>query len=158
MVAGAIDRVLRGGRGARPVDFRVLITGSRRMTDWEPIREGFDRLVRAEAHVIEKRARIVVVHGAGPGDRESGAPGCDELVQKLFDTDYFGVTVEPHPPVETKFGRWPGAGPRRNSYMVGLGADWCLAFPCRHSKGTVDCLTKAWKAGIPTISTLLRIP
>lgn len=142
-------------------DYRILFTGSRRMTDWTPIYEAYRRLLLAEQEEIDKRPGcIVIVHGAGPGDTETGALGCDALVQRYFENGDFGmgVTIEPHPPLEGRFGRWPAAGPRRNSYMVGLGADACLAFPCRRSKGTTDCATKAWKAGIPTWIQLQRIP
>jgi hypothetical protein len=89
---------------------------------------------------------VYVVHGDGPGS--DGAPGCDQLVDALVRERYDGFKLDPHP--AEKFGRWPGCGPLRNSHMVALGAHVCLAFPCRKSKGTVDCMTKAWKAGIPT--------
>lgn len=136
--------------------YRILITGSRRMRDPGPIIEAFLRIDLE----MEGPASLIVVHGAGPGDSETGAPGCDTLAESLFSKDWpfpreydFSKLVEDvdrHPPVPSKFGRWPAAGPRRNSHMVSLGADVCLAFPCRQSKGTVDCMTKAWKAGIPT--------
>lgn len=130
---------------------RILITGSRRMKDPGPIRDAFWEW-RAAFDELEgpPLASITVVHGAGPGDSETGAPGCDQLTDEFFRKQFPEITVEPHPPLESKFGRWPGAGPRRNEFMVELGADVCLAFPCRRSKGTVDCYTKAIRAGIPT--------
>ncbi|MFE4355124.1 hypothetical protein [Kitasatospora sp. NPDC056800] len=42
------------------------------------------------------------------------------------------------------------AGPMRNSAMVASGVDLCLAFMRPNSRGTMDCVTKAIKAGIPT--------
>jgi hypothetical protein len=41
------------------------------------------------------------------------------------------------------------AGPIRNQEMVDAGADLCLAFWDGNSSGTLDCIKKAVKAGIP---------
>lgn len=137
--------------------YRVLFTGSRRMKDPAPLLDAFWQW-RAGFDLLDgpSLAHITVVHGAGPGDSETGAPGCDALVDEVFRKELPEITIEPHPPLEAKFGRWPAAGPRRNEHMVELGADVCLAFPCRRSKGTVDCMQKAWKAGIPTRVVLVR--
>lgn len=58
-----------------------------------------------------------------------------------------GAQVEGHP-AEVRYGRILGM--ERNTAMVKLGADVCHAFPGPGSRGTVDCLLKAAKAGIPT--------
>ena len=42
-----------------------------------------------------------------------------------------------------------GAGPRRNSLMLKLGADTCVAFP--GGRGTADMVRKARKAGLMII-------
>jgi hypothetical protein len=44
-------------------------------------------------------------------------------------------------------------GPQRNSLMVSLGADVCLAFPADSSRGTIDCMDKARAANIPVLET-----
>ena len=41
------------------------------------------------------------------------------------------------------------AGPRRNQHMVDAGAHLCVAFWDGESRGTLDCITRAVKAGIP---------
>lgn len=60
-------------------------------------------------------------------------------------------TIERHPaqlhPTQD-FGAWPMAGPRRNRYMVSLGADICVGLPGPASRGTWDCLHAAADAGI----------
>lgn len=43
----------------------------------------------------------------------------------------------------------PGAGPRRNARMVGLGADLMIAAPLGRSYGTRGCMRLARAAGIP---------
>jgi hypothetical protein len=55
---------------------------------------------------------------------------------------------DPHPAPWKELGK--AAGNVRNSHMVNLGADVCLAFPGPGSKGTIDCLNKAREAGIET--------
>jgi hypothetical protein len=54
----------------------------------------------------------------------------------------------------------PGAGPRRNEFMASQqpAADICLAFPGPVSRGTIDCATRAWKAGIETVITAFVEP
>lgn len=117
---------------------RILITGSREWTDKEKILKE-----------VEKAANdyyqddITIVHGACP-------TGADKIADELnyFD-DYpeVQITIERHPANWNKHGK--GAGPIRNQKMVNLGADICLAFICPNSKGTKDCIERAWKAGIP---------
>lgn len=137
----------RAGAGSRPL-LRILVTGSRRMHDPEPIRKKVMAYI-AEITVSLNRpkdfgnARIVLVHGAGPGS--DGAPGCDALVARVARE--FGFTAEAHPP--ERFGPWPQCGPRRNAHMVTLGADICFAFPGPHSVGTWDCAGKCCRAHIP---------
>lgn len=80
---------------------------------------------------------VIVVHGA--------ARGADTLAAQYAETHYYAV--EPHPADWEGFGK--RAGHVRNAEMVLLGADICLAFPHPSSKGTLDCIDQAWRAGIP---------
>lgn len=131
--------------------YRILITGSR---DWRDDRAVRRALLLAVGAVGLDRD-VVIVHGA-----------CPTGVDHVADTwaRRWAVDVEAHPaqghPTED-FGPWPGAGPRRNAHMVGLGADECLAFigPCTRpncrrpqshgSHGATDCADRAERAGIP---------
>lgn len=95
------------------------------------------------------REEIVVVHGACPTGLQSVDWSFDRVARGL------GLKVERHPaqrhPTED-FGPWPGAGPRRNWFMIRLGADVCLAVhdDIAHSKGTLHCARSAIASGIPT--------
>lgn len=134
--------------------YRVLVTGSRDWTD--------EKLIRHALAAIrdEYPTAIVVVHGACPSGADAMAA---RWVADWPTTGWGGVTEEPHPatghPTED-FGPWPAAGPRRNTHMVRLGADICLAFtgPCtsgrckrsdQHpSHGASGCAQLAKAAGI----------
>lgn len=132
---------------------RVLVTGSRTWADEQAIA---DALLEAWHDALQDGANgIVVVHGACPR-------GADAIADAWCEAN--GVPVEVHPaqnhPAQD-FGPWPAAGPRRNAYMVGLGADLCLAFisPCENprcrracphpSHGAAGCAGLAKTAGIP---------
>lgn len=136
--------------------YRVLVTGSR---DWDDVTTIGAALEQA---LIDAGPRpVLVVHGACP----SGADWHADHYARWLRGKGCGIDVEPHPakghPTED-FGPWPGAGPRRNAHMVGLGADACLAFigPCTSprcrrpgphpSHGASGCADLAEQAGIPT--------
>ena len=132
--------------------YRILVTGSRNWTDRATICSALTLYASAD----ELRQPLTIVHGNCP-------TGADAIANTWCLTRR--VTVEPHPakghPTQD-FGPWPGAGPRRNAFMVSLGADLCLAFigPCtslrcrksgRHpSHGATGCADLAEHAGIPT--------
>lgn len=136
--------------------YRILITGSRTWTDEELIRH---QLTRAWLTV---NGPFVVIHGGCPTGADWMA---SDWVTNMLEAEMGDVREEEHPaqnhPTEY-FGPWPGAGPRRNAYMVGLGADTCLAFigPCTKpgcrrpqphgSHGASGCADLAEAAGIPT--------
>lgn len=116
---------------------KVLFTGTRRMNDSSLLKLAISELPECEHQTW--------VHGDGPGS--DGAPGCDQLVELIAES----LGVEPpikFPADWNNFGS--SAGPIRNTAMVKSGADICLAFPDKESKGTWDCLRKAVAAGIPT--------
>lgn len=111
---------------------RLLVTGSRHGWDEERLRLALDR---AWYELSEDDAEVVLVHGV--------APGVDTQAAEYWISR--GRLVETHPAAWREEG--PAAGPIRNSKMVALGADLCLAFG--DGKGTTDCARKAEAAGIP---------
>lgn len=110
--------------------YRVLITGSRYMTDPEPIRYALVELYTET--FIGDGTKIVVVHGAGRG--------CDSLVDDVLDGLEGWSEAERHVAQWKRYG--DGAGPIRNSKMAKLGANICFAFPCPRSVGTWDMVKK----------------
>ena len=120
---------------------RILITGSRAWKDRDAIRSALEDVVDAaqDRDVSLLRDEITVVHGAAKGaDRIAG-----EIAAEL------GCTVEAHPADWGRHGK--AAGPIRNTEMVRLGADVCLAFPLQQSIGTRGCMQLAKAAGIPIL-------
>lgn len=125
------------------MNFRVLITGSRKWTDRGRVERELERIIRSTTGVV------TFVHG----DCETGA---DRMVREYVErVDMRDVEQERHP--ANWYPRGPGtkpdrsAGPKRNAEMVALGADLCLAFwnGDREGSGTLDCFAQAVKAGIP---------
>ena len=131
--------------------FRLLVTGSRELPDaefvWLPL-----------WHMIHKHEAMIVVHGDCPYG------GADLFAQQWVDLPgqqwnrrqrglKNGTAVERLALAERHPADWKGlgkaAGPRRNQQMVTAGADACFAFPTATSRGTLDCMARAWNAGIP---------
>ena len=112
---------------------RVLVTGSR---DWS------DESVISSALklVYDRYGPFRLVHG--------GAIGADLLAGRVQRTWQFGP-VEVHPAQWAKHEGKTG-GYERNAFMVGLGADLCLAFILNHSNGASACADLAEEKGIPT--------
>lgn len=112
---------------------RILVTGSRKWVDYRTIADAIWR------HMSDEEPGTVVVHG--------GAAGADSIADVAART--YRLVVEVHHPSWDVHGK--AAGPIRNQHMVDLGADVCLAFVVDgQSRGTLDCLRRAEKAGIPT--------
>lgn len=111
---------------------RILITGSREWGDQLTI---FDALLEHGNPVTD-----ALVSGACPR-------GADRLAEEVWEM--FGGQVERHPANWDQLGK--KAGIVRNSYMVSLGADICLAFIQNNSPGATHCANTAEAAGIPTI-------
>ncbi|MFE0647461.1 SLOG family protein [Streptomyces sp. NPDC059534] len=136
--------------------YRMLVTGSR---DWDDV-PGIGAALEEALRVAGPRP-LLVVHGDCP----SGADWHADHYARWLRGKGRKVDVEQHPaqghPTQD-FGPWPGAGPRRNAFMVSLGADLCLAFigPCTSprcrrtephpSHGASGCADLAEAAGIPT--------
>lgn len=120
--------------------FRVLVTGSRKVTDPQAVHIRAVLLRTCFAPIANHRP-VVIVQGECPYG------GADLIAQQWAEATA-GVQPEGHPAEWERYGK--RAGMLRNSEMVAAGADICLAFPAPDSRGTWDCLTKAAKAGIHT--------
>jgi hypothetical protein len=118
---------------------RILVTGSRDWTDRDTL---LDALLLEYAFSDVKRSiDCTVVHG--------GARGADEMAGRAARR--WGMVEEKHPADWRPYGIYnPQAGLIRNTEMVALGADVCLAFIKDGSAGATDCANKAEAAGIPT--------
>ena len=114
-------------------EMRVLVCGSRHWQDRDPI---IDRLAD-----LPGTSTIVVGY-----DPEHDRPqGVDRIAYQ--EAQKLGLLVEPHPALWEKYGK--SAGFRRNTEMVDLGADLCIAFWDGKSNGTKDTMTKAEEVNIP---------
>lgn len=112
---------------------RILVAGDR---NWDCFGVAMQVIKKLR---VESPEEIVIVHGNCRGVDRSFRSACD----------FLGIKHEPHEADWRTHGK--GAGPRRNSEMIGLGADSCYAFHLDfdRSLGTKDCVTKALAAGIP---------
>lgn len=121
--------------------WRILATGGRDRTDKQRIWTEFD-------HVLAIHPNLTVVHGAAYPKPIGGVRpdrSADWLIH-LWCQQHPDVVEEEHPADWQQHGR--AAGPIRNTHLVALGADECLAFP-GNGPGTRDCMRKAAAAGIP---------
>lgn len=120
-------------------ELKILVTGDRNWTD----RKAIDReLHNLAGNRMPPYDQITVIQG--------GASGADEIAHNITDgmgEHWVAVTV---PADWNKYGR--AAGPIRNQAMIdAFKPDIVLAFHSniKNSKGTIDCIEKANKAGIP---------
>ncbi len=139
-------------------DIRILGSGSRWATPQDHASIIHNGLV-AGISVLLMMGRatsplgVTLVHGgyrASPEDPYSGADGIMDAYARSA-----GWAVEAHPAMRhptQDFGRWPGAGPARNRYMVALGADAFIGFPLTGSRGTWRC-EEAARGQIPVMLT-----
>lgn len=126
---------------------RVLVTGSRQWTDVEAV---YQSLFRERITTVGMGSRgMIVVHGACPTGADAIADAWAEAARTTAK-----VQVERHPADWATHGK--AAGMIRNQEMVNLGADICLAFPLRDSRGTTDCMRRAMAAGIPVLTVSHR--
>lgn len=136
--------------------YRVLITGSRGWPDAAAVRS---QLAHYLAFAESCKRGLLVTHGDCPDSPDETA---DRWARQMQAVGRF-VKTDPHPaqnhPTED-FGPWPECGPKRNTFMVGLGHHLCLAFigPCTSlrcrrkethaSHGASGCARLAEQAGI----------
>ncbi|WP_018565022.1 SLOG family protein [Streptomyces sp. PsTaAH-124] len=114
---------------------RVLVTGSRLWINVAALEWQLVRLVRR----VGRPCDVLLVHGACPR-------GADHLADRFARS--IGMGIERHPADWNTWGK--AAGFRRNSEMVALGADICLAFIANGSRGASMTADLAIQAGIPT--------
>ena len=122
--------------------YRILVTGWRH---W-PVDHAFviEQALDAAAWNLSLTGGsrpIIVVHGHCPHG------GVDRYAHRWAE-QHPHAQPEPHPADRGTDGRI--LGPARNTTMVNLGANLCLAFPGPRSRGTWDCSRKAVDADIPT--------
>jgi hypothetical protein len=116
---------------------RVLITGSRKWSDYGEIQHRLEQL--NENLNNQSPEGFTLVSGACP-------EGADKMAETV--ATYLGWNVERHPAKWDLLGR--KAGFVRNAEMVRTGADICLAFIKDNSKGATMTEELARKSGIPT--------
>lgn len=115
---------------------RLLVTGSRHGWDHDHLMQVLEEW---HATLSEYGQQVVLVHGDAEGVDRQAADHWAAL----------GRPTEAHPAKWAEYGM--RAGPIRNTEMVRLNADQCIAFPGERSIGTHDCATKAKRWGIPTV-------
>lgn len=113
---------------------RLLVTGSRNWDDVTTIKLALNKAVNYLGD------QVTLVHGACP-------IGADDIADDLFTYANLGP-VEAHPADWNTHGK--RAGFLRNSLMVDLGADLCLAFIKNESRGATMTANLAEKVGIET--------
>lgn len=115
---------------------RILVTGSR---DWEDV--AYIHSVLDDYYSMgDDMVPITLVSGACP-------KGADAICESY--AAWAGWKIEEHPAQWDEYGK--AAGFVRNSHMVALGADICLAFIKNRSKGATMTARLAQEAGIETI-------
>jgi hypothetical protein len=129
---------------------RILITGDRAWYDPDMAESVLARLISRHG------AGFTIVHGGATGIDKSFAEACAELdiPQEIHPARWEELDAPGALLKQDRNGRQyvANAGPIRNQEMVDAGADYCFAFhrELESSKGTLDCVRRAIKAGIPT--------
>lgn len=113
----------------------ILGTGARAWTDRRAIGRGLSEGIRRVAMPGMTLSDITLRHGA--------AAGADELLAACAMA--WGLMLDPIPATDFPD---PLA---RNLYMIGQGADVCIAFARASRSGTGHCARAARRAGILTI-------
>lgn len=115
---------------------RVIVTGSRKWTDWKPVHAALWK-------VHDEHGPFQLIHGAC-------ATGADDIAHHWYETGgiFMGCTEKRFP---ANWERGPQAGPERNRRMIEAGADLVLAFPLPEGSGTQHTMRLAREAGIEVL-------
>lgn len=150
----------------------ILFTAGRELFNKVPkVREELESLIRAR---VQPGRLVMIRHGDCPG-KTSGDNAVNRWVRE-FGEEFQAYThsvsavwddcvpkcpqIPDHRRIKSsddifhpgeRGSYCPGAGPRRNAQMVGMGADVCLAMPMGLSYGTKGCARLAKKAGIEVV-------
>lgn len=127
--------------------FRLLVTGGRDLPEaeivWMPL-----------WMLLHRKRAIIVVDGECPTGADRYAHEWIELpgqpwnrTRRRYESKVEHLALEEPHPANWSLGKV--AGPLRNQEMVNAGADACFAFPTPNSRGTYDCMARAWAKGIP---------
>lgn len=142
-------------------EVRVLVTGSRSWTDEQAIANALLDAWHDAVQAISPDVRFVIVHGDCPAGADRIAKDWATANGRFHEphpADWSAPCAEacpstPHRKTSSRHGDYcPLAGHRRNQFMVDLGADLLLAFRRNNSRGTTDCINRAKRAGIPTLT------
>lgn len=127
--------------------FRTLVTGSRIFSRPDLVEDSLD-IIYAACRVKERRMVL----------REGGCSRGPDRTSHDWGVGHGGLVTENRTPdmitLDTLRAAWKEglhAGMARNTDMVDLGGDVCLAFIEDGSSGASDCAEKAERAGIVTI-------
>src|ERR1044071_1065880 len=115
---------------------RILVTGSRKWTDKMAVLRTLNKAV-GFLDPDGDPYDVIIVHG--------GADGADELADQVAVGNGWHIEEYEYDPM-----LYEGDPRNRNTYMVDLGADLCVAFyipPIGRKGGTRDCYEKAITAG-----------
>ena len=105
----------------------VLITGGRKHSDYKTLQKALDPLL--------VHPDLILIQG--------GAKGADRMAKDWADRAHVHCAT-----VEALWGAFgPGAGSKRNSAMLLLKPDFCIAFP--GGRGTHNMVTKCREANVP---------
>lgn len=128
---------------------RILVTGSRYHPYSLADLSAMELFARNVGFCLLERDLWDAEHGMPIGDLKV-VVGDNHRGLDLIARDWCHNSLVPFEEYEADwelYGR--GAGPKRNQAMVDSGADVCLAFPLADSRGTLDCMGRAYNAGIP---------
>jgi len=125
---------------------RILVTGSRSWSDYDTVCRALAVAIETVKERRPQDKRIVIVHGNAKGADTMAATFVYQFQDYLKQKGY--TIVEEAHPADWKIGK--AAGPIRNTKMVELGADICVAFN-EGGSGTTNCISQAKKAGIEVL-------
>ena len=117
---------------------RVIVTGSRELTDYNTVAEALDRVFTESPD-----EPLTVVHGGARGADTLAGHWCKDMIRAGHD-----VIEEVY---AADWSRGKIAGIQRNQEMINLGADYVVAFPRGRSPGTRDCIARAENHMIPVV-------